>query len=208
MLGGLACADPAPPDGATCPPDIVVRLNAGRDKVRAGSLLTAKLRYYEPILQNEALSSCSRDLQLKVRREYGDVLARLAKTKSGDEAREYKGKAAEVYKEYLTIYESDVQDDADRGFARVVLNAYANMTFETGAYGDLCDVLAKLTGSLAALFDANVIEKWKKCVDSANWDNDTKSARLGEYCNLFGQAGLSISRGVRVQFGGLCAAQG
>ena len=74
-----------------CPTKLVVLLNKGRSQVQGGNLLTAKQDYYEPLLQADGLQQCTLDFRLKAVREYGDLLAKMAKGKTGDKQTEYKG---------------------------------------------------------------------------------------------------------------------
>jgi hypothetical protein len=192
-------------EGPSCPPEIVRSVTNARSKAQTGSLLAAKQDHYESLVVDLRMQQCSLDLQLKVRREYGDVLAKLALRKKEEQQARYKGLAAEQYREYLKTYAEKIGPSKlgppdEQQFPRVVLNAYANMMFETADYNSLCDFLAELGGSIPDLFDARVIEKWQKTVLAGSWDDTTRAARLREFCQLSTRPEVRISEGARTSF--------
>ena len=188
---------------SSCPTQLVELLNNGRAKVQAGNLLTARQDYYEPLFQDEGLQQCTLDFRLKALREYGDLLVAMAGRKTGDERTKYKQLAADQYLQYLKLYTSSVQltplaPPEEQQYPRVVLNAYANMMWDTDDSKSLCDEFNILARRRPDLFDWKAVEKWNKTLGSAH------VAGFGEYCKVVLQPDLRISAGIHTDLVSRC----
>jgi hypothetical protein len=204
VAGQVGLVSGSPREDA-CPDALVSLITRARDAASRGSLRAASLRYSDLLSRADDLKACSVDFGLKARRECGDVFARLATASTAGGTR-YREQAAARYAEYLDTYLAS-PPDRDPEFARVVLNAYSNMMFETRGCDGLADRLAAVAASRPSLFQPSAIDKWRKCFDAADWDAATRQARREEYCDLFSQPGLRISRGARAEYHGLCDAR-
>jgi hypothetical protein len=222
LLPFLLALEPTPPsdvigagtaavDGerSTCPRALVQKLHAARAKVESSNLLTAMVQYFKPLAESPELPQCTSDFQLRVLKEYGDVLARLAaKTSDSSRQTELRREAAAQYGRYLLRYLENpwqLRDPIESEPPRIVLYSYGDMVFATKEYNNLFDLYAKAVEKYPDLFDSRTIDLWRKAIEAAGLTVETVQKSRPEYCHLSAPGKVRIGEGSRTQFFGGCA---
>ena len=222
LLPILLAQEPAPPsdvkgagtavlDGerSTCPRELVDKLKAARAKVMTNNLLTAMGQYFKPLAESPELSQCTRDFQLRVLKEYGDVLARLAAgTSDSSRQKEWRKDAASQYSRYLVRYLENpwqLKDPVESEPPRIVLYSYGDMVFVMKDYDALFDLYARAVEKHPDLFDSRTLGLWRQAIEAAGFTVETVQKNRPEFCQLSAPGKVRIGQGERTRFFGGCA---